>query len=130
MQGVRWYSLKHNAWANVTDEPKTANGYYTIEFDNGMFRRYNAARIKRELANQPKSFDIGDFSQWANAQSGTATARQSVSSGIATPKLDAAAPHTQGEAPLYNCLSLGDTATATQRAPRKGVLIGLVFEKR
>ena len=51
MVNTSWYSLKHNAWAIVTDEPVTRSGYYTIEFPSlGMYRRYNAERIAREVA--------------------------------------------------------------------------------
>ena len=50
MIGKRWYSLKHNTWAVVTDEPVTPLGYYTVQFDTGIYRRYNAERIQRELS--------------------------------------------------------------------------------
>lgn len=52
--GTRWYSFKHNAWAIVTEEAVTDNGYYTIQFPEvpGMYRRYNEQRIYREIAQQ------------------------------------------------------------------------------
>jgi len=59
MRGTTWFSIKHNAWAVVTDEPVTERGYYTIEFPNlGIYRRYNAQRIAREIAEQSKGIDL------------------------------------------------------------------------
>jgi len=58
MYGKRWFSFKHNAWAVVTDELQTRHGYYTIEFpDLGIFRRYNAERILREIEAQNTQID-------------------------------------------------------------------------
>lgn len=53
MIGTKWFSKKHNGWAIVANEPPTARGFYTIKFPElGIYRRYNADRIKRELTNQ------------------------------------------------------------------------------
>lgn len=53
MHNTKWFSFKHNAWAIVTSDPKTKNGFYTVEFPSlGIFRRYNATRIRDEISNQ------------------------------------------------------------------------------
>lgn len=54
MYGTRWYSFKHNSYATVSDEPVTSRGFYTIEFESGIFRRYNAERINREVSDNAR----------------------------------------------------------------------------
>ena len=50
MYGTRWFSFKHSEYCEVAPEPISKNGFYTVLFDSGKYRRYNAERIMREVA--------------------------------------------------------------------------------
>jgi hypothetical protein len=128
MHGTRWYSFKHNSWAVVTDEPRTKRGFYTVEFDKGIFRRYNAERIRYEAAEYV-SVDSQLAAQLSPNPIPMAPAQ---AHAIATLTTDTTWRPSAFDKTNVSSPFKADTrvATVTQRAPRKGILIGLIFEKR
>ena len=53
MHGTKFFSFKHNAQAEVTNEPETRNGYFTVWFPAlNMYRRYSGSRIRSEMEDQ------------------------------------------------------------------------------
>lgn len=117
MHNTKWYSFKHNAWATVTDEPKTKNGYYTVclerqdKYNDGhvvtMYRRYDAERIQTEIAEH-KDIDTQISAQTKQVATGTIN--------------------------TFNNTNVVSNSNAIS-VPREGVarkegkLIGLIFEK-
>jgi len=121
MHGTRWYSFKHNVWATVTDEPKTKNGYYTIEFDTGFFRRYNAARINAEVK------EFNSINKQLEAQGIPAPKYPEISRSIPQKQAVGAAIVYQGSVtlPEANHTTVYNTDAVMET---RGKVIGLVFE--
>lgn len=115
MTGTRWYSFKHNSYATVSIEPVSKHGYYLIEFDNGLFRRYSAKRIQRECTEH-KSID-------------TQLAMQGIPAMPVTMPIAVNAPQAASGI-IMGIIALGEPITASVAPQRKaaGILIGLVFE--
>lgn len=124
MHGTKWFSFKHSAWAVVSDEPMNSNGYYLIEFPSveGMYRRYSAERIEREVANQK------NFSAQLDGQLSQVNGIASVASSVKHRSM-----HTESKAIDFNDdmglvkhIDQGDFVLAMD-TKKECKLIGLVF---
>lgn len=126
MHGTNWFSFKHNTWATVTNDAVTKRGYYTVEFpETGMFRRYNAERINREVSEH-KSIDRQlDAQLGVTMQAEARTVNESVSS---RPTVQVGFKAFVNESGAFVKEFVKVDSKPVKKTKGMGKLIGLVFE--